>query len=34
MVLVTEESLGVLQGSVLGSVRLNKHVDALEEGMM
>ena len=34
MVLVIEESLGVLQGSVLRCVRLNEHVDALEEGVM
>lgn len=29
-----EESLGVFQGSVLGSVWLNTRVDALEEGVM
>lgn len=34
MVLVIEESLGVLQGSLLGSVQFNKHIDALEEWVM
>lgn len=29
-----EESLGVFQGSVLGTVRLNTCVGALEEGVM